>query len=116
MTPEPTIDEIINILKQNNSCFDYKNSDKNEIKSNLNQIHEKKENISPNTNYVNINSLFNEEYVDLYNKDNNNNDIPFKSLKNKNYNFNYAKDSLFSDISSFGDIGDFNREKEKLLE
>lgn len=116
MTPEPSIDEIINILYQNNLYIDNKNNEKNEFKLKIKQIHENKENLSPNKNYENVNSLFNEEYIDLFNKDNNNNVINLKSLKNKNLNFNLAKDSLFSDISSFGDLGDFNYDKEKLFE
>ena len=111
MTPEPTIDEIINILKQNNFSFDNKIYQNNELSLNLKQIQEKKENLSPNNNYENINGLFNEDYAGLFNKDNNNNDINFRSLRNKNFNFNLAKDSLFCDFYSFGDMGDFNCEK-----
>ena len=116
MTPEPTIDEIINILKQNNFSFDNKIYQNNELSLNLKQIQDKKENLSPNNNYENINGLFNEDYAGLFNKDNNNNDINFRSLRNKNFNFNLAKDSLFCDFYSFGDMGDFNCDKEKLFE
>lgn len=116
LTPEPTVDEIINILKQNNFCFDNKIYQNNELNLNLKQIHEKKENLSPNNNYENINDLFNEDYAGLFNKDNNNNDINLKSLRNKNFNFNLGKDSLFAEFYSFGDMGDFNCDKEKLFE
>ena len=117
MTPEPTIDEVINILKQNNFFIENKNYQTNELNLNLKQIHEKKENLSSNNNYENIKGIFNEDYVDLFNKDNNNNnDIKFKSLRNKNFIFNLAKDSLLFDLNSFGDMGDFNCDKDKLFE
>lgn len=116
MTPELSFDEIINILKQNNFCFDKKNNNKNELNLNLKQIHDKKENLSHIKNGGNINNLFNEEYANLFNRDSNNNDINFEPLKNNNFYLNLRKDSLFSDISSFRDIGDFNNDKEKLFE
>ena len=50
MTPEPTIDEVINILKQNNFFIENKNYQTNELNLNLKQIHEKKENLSSNNN------------------------------------------------------------------
>lgn len=115
-TQEPTIDEIINILKQKNFCFNNKNSDKFELRFDLKYIKEKNEKLSANKNNENINITFKEEYVTLFNKDNNYNDINFKPLKNKNFNFNSAKDYLFSDISIFGDIDDFNYNEEKLFE
>ena len=116
ISPEPSIDEIITILKQNNSCFDNKYNDKKELTLNLKQIKEKKEELSLNKNYENINSMFKEEYTDLFNKSNNNNDINYKSLKNKNFHFNARKDSFISDISSFGDICGFNYDKINIFE